>query len=191
MAAASDTAMGLRLLNKAENEDVKIAAVELYELNKKFKQIESQYEVKKTKLTTVLKNFMYCNKGVDEFSFLAQVGTFSGDNKNLKVAKITPKVVTWDADKLEFRLPKEVSSQIIDKTYTIEDMNGLIKYLKSCGVNPQEFKKYIHVAKKVNVSQLEQLEELGELSVEDVKGCYHVQEKSSYLKLNILEEAEE
>lgn len=180
----------MQLSNKQENEEVKQQVIELYELETKFKTIKQQYEEKKTKVTTAIKNFMYCNKGMnDEFQFLAQKGnTFSGMNKMLRVKRIVPTSIEWDADKLSEKLPKAVAVKVIKKQHTIDDWNGLVKYLKSCGVNPRKFKSYITTSSVVDSKALEQLDAVGELSMKDVKGCYRVVEKSGYLRLDIMED---
>lgn len=178
------------LQNKQENEEVKRQTIELFELEAKYKNIKKQYEEKKSKLTLAIRNFMYCNKGAnDEIQFLAQSGdTFSKINKMLRVRRIVPKTVIWDADKLEERLEKELSSQIIRKHYTITDMEGLIAYLRSCGVSAKKFKSFVEVEKVVDASMIDQLSEVGDLDLEDVKGCFTVQEKSSYLRIDTLED---
>lgn len=170
----------MQLPEKQQNE-VKQQAIELFELEKKFKAISKTYQEKKSKLSLAIKNFMYCTKGAnEEFSFE------QGDIL-MRVKKITPTTIVWDPDKLEERLDKEVREQVIEKRYTVEDMPGLIKYLKSCGVDPKVFKSFIAVEKKVCTEALEQLEALGEITREDVAGCYRVEVKTSYLRIGSTE----
>lgn len=178
------------LQNKQENEEVKRQTIELFELEAKYKAIKKQYEDKKSKLTTAIRNFMYCNKGTnDEIQFLAQSGDiFSKDNRMLRVRRIVPKVITWDADKLEQKLDEELLLQIVHKRYTITDMTGLIAYLRSCGVSAKKFKSFIEVEKIVDAKAIEQLDAVGDLSLEDIKGCFTVHEKSSYLRIDTLED---
>lgn len=178
------------LQNKRENDEVKRQTIELFELEVKYKAIKKQYEDKKSKLTLAIRNFMYCNKGAnDEIQFLAQSGnTFSKDNKMLRVRKIIPKTIVWDADKLEERLDKELVSQIVHKRYTITDMDGLITYLRSCGVSAKKFKSFIEVEKIVDANAIDQLDAVGDLSLEDIKGCFTVHEKNGYLRIDTLED---
>lgn len=178
------------LSNKQENEEVKRQVVELFELEAKFKRIQQQYTIKKEKLSVAIRNFMYCNKGMnDEIEFFAQSGEmFSKENRNVRVRRIVPTTITWDADKLEKRLDKQVAQKIIQKQYTITDMDGLIAYLKSCGVSASKFKSFIAVTKTVDAKALEQLDAVGEIQHSDIKGCYSVKEKSSYLRLDVIED---
>lgn len=180
----------MMLQNKQENEEVKHQAIELFELEAKYKAITKQYEKKKSRLVLAIRNFMFRTKDAnDEIRFLAQSGeTFSKENRMLRVRRIVPKTVIWDVDKLEAKLDKELSSQVVSKRYTITDMKGLTTYLRSCGVDAKVFKSFIEVEKIVDAGALEQLNATGSLSMQDVKGCFTVQEKSSYLRLDTLED---
>ena len=177
------------LSNKRANEQVKRQSIELYELECKFKQLKAKYEKKKEALTTSIKNFMFTNtEGVtDEFEFEVRAKDDSSKGV-LTVKKITPTTIVWDADKLEKQLGKERSRSIVEKKYIIEDFDGLVKYLKECGVNPKKFKEYLTIEKTVNQQALKQADDLGEITGKDISGCYRAQAKSSYLKISVLED---
>ena len=70
-------------------------------------------------------------------------------------------------------------------------MPGLVEYLKSYGVDPKKFKSFISAEEKVLSEKLEQLEALGEISKEDLAGCYEVKPRSSYLRISVAEEEED
>ena len=172
-------------LSERQQNEVKQQALELFELEKKYKVISKAYQEKKNKLSLAIRNFMFCTKGAnDGFSF-------EQNNILLRVRKITPMTVVWDPDKLEERLSREGREKVIEKKYSIEDMPGLIKYLKSCGVSPKRFKSFVTVEKKVCVKALEQLEALGEISQNDLKGCYRIEAKTSYLKIGSMEDKDQ
>ena len=88
----------------------------------------------------------------------------------LTVNKITKVKINFDVNKLE---------EIINKKVEIINLEGLIEYLKECGVNPKEFKKYINVRKEVNTKKLDKMEELGRISLEDIEGCYSIDKNSN------------
>lgn len=94
--------------------------------------------------------------------------------EEIRVNRVQKKTIEFDADKLEKCLEKQLSKKVISKRYEISDYKGLVKYLKSCGVNPEEFKKYITVKKQVDVEELERLEELGMIDLDTISGCYKV-----------------
>lgn len=177
------------LSNKRANEQVKRQSIELYELECKFKQLKAKYEKKKEALTISIKNFMFINtEGItDEFEFEVQAKDDTSRGV-LTVKKITPTVIVWDADKLEKQLGKERSQSIIEKRYTIEDYDGLVEYLKECGVSPKKFKSFLSVERTVNQQALKQADDLGEITDKDISDCYKTQIKSSYLKISVLED---
>lgn len=175
------------LPDKKDNLEIKRQVVELFNLESQFKDIKKQYEDRKERLTVTIKNYMYCNKGIgNDFQFHAK--SKSQGNKIFDVKKIEPSTIVWDVDKLEKMLDKEDVRHVIDKTYTINDIDGLVAYLKSCGVSPKRFKSFIDVSKKVNNDALEQLDAVGKLDRDDLSECYTVNKKSSYLRISMTED---
>lgn len=156
---------------------------ELYELEQKYKAIKKKYEDKRNRLSTSIRNFMY-SKGINSFEYVK-------GNDMLDVKSITQKRITWDADKLEKKIGKDLAEQVIEKEYLVNNMEGLIKLLKENGVNPKEFKKFITVNKKVNQNKFNELSELGDVTLDNVKGCYELKECNGYVKINIKEILEE
>ena len=176
------------LKNKQQNEKVKLAVIELLESQERFKQIKEDYEKKREELQLKIRNFMFVN-GVETFNFLAQSGDrFSKDNKQLKVTNVKQRKVDWDIPKLEERFDKELLNQFVKKEYQVNDWENLVKYLKSCGVTPKKFLSFITVSKTVDAKKLDELGELGEIEMEDLKGCYTISENVGYIKITELEE---
>lgn len=98
----------------------------------------------------------------------------------LKVTKVQRTSVEFKVDKLEEVLPKEVAKKTIIKRYEVVDMQGLTLYLKKCNVDPKIFKKFLSVTKTVDTKELDKLEELGQISVEQIKGCYTIKKSPPY-----------
>lgn len=162
------------------NKTVKNAVLELNKINKDFKLYEEQYKFKKDELQGIIKKYASDNH-VEEFNVVSK-------GVNLKVRPIVNKKIIWDFDKLESKVDKSLLKQFVLKEYVIEDFDGLIKYLKSCGVNPKKFKEFLKVNKKVDSKALDQLYDLGEIEFEDVCECYKVEITSGYVKISELEE---
>ena len=78
--------------------------------------------------------------------------------------------------------------KFIDKTYTINDFEGLVEYLKTCGVDPIKFKSYLQITENVNQKKLDQLSNLGIINENDIKGCYEVKKNEGYIKFTEIEE---
>ena len=94
------------------------------------------------------------------------------DDKVIVAKKVEKALIEYYADKLKEKLDSEVLNEIIIKTYMINDINGLISLLKNAGVNPQEFKKYVDVSQIVNKEAIKRLYSVGDITKEDIKGCY-------------------
>ena len=89
-------------------------------------------------------------------------------------AKISERVssLVYDTDKLKERLDKETYNEVVDKTYTINDIDALISLLKSAGISPSTFKKLITVTEVADKARIQQLFSVGELSFDQIQGCY-------------------
>ena len=85
----------------------------------------------------------------------------------------------------------EKIAEIIEKEYHVVDMPGLAKYLKSCGVNPKKFKQYISVEEKVNQQAINELSEIGDITAQDIEGCYELKQAEGYLTINAKKEDEQ
>lgn len=169
---------------KQQNEEIKRAVVELREYRLKFKDIESQYKKKNEELQKKIREFMKLNE-FTEFKFLSK--SKMGDIP-LRVLNVVPKSVTFDVKKLKEKLDREIFNEVVNKEYVINDFQGLVKYLKKCGVDPKKFKTFIDVTEIVNTKKLDELGSLGEISEEDIDGCYEVTEKNGFVKITELEE---
>lgn len=99
--------------------------------------------------------------------------------------RILNKKVEFIPENLEKNIDdKEVLSQIIDKTYTINDWKKFAKFLKSNGIKAKDIVKFIDVKKDVNNKQIEQLEQIGVITFNDIKGCYICKDMSSYIRFS-------
>lgn len=155
------------------------------ELNEKilkfqeFKNEEEWMHIQKEKTSREIIEFLK-KKEMTEYSFNEEK---LDDSCTYDIKVISPLSVTFDADKIESKVDSELCKQFILKQYEITDMAGLISYLKSCGVDPKKFKKFIDVKKKVDTKKLDNLTKIGEIDEDDLKGCYSVKEGKSYLKV--------
>ena len=85
----------------------------------------------------------------------------------LKVTKVRRKKLTWKFEKLKQNISKQLYKTIVNKTYKVNDMDGLIKYLKQCGVDAKKFKKFIDVEENMDEAKLDRMYETGKISKED------------------------
>lgn len=98
----------------------------------------------------------------------------------VSVKRVQKKHITFDIEKLEKSLNKKYCKQIVQKRYIVNDIVGLVSYLKKCDVSPAVFKKYLDIEKSVDTTILDNLYDTGEIKGEDIKDCYEVKEDKPY-----------
>lgn len=168
---------------------IKDSVRKLYDAQQEKKQFDKYYDEVRKKEQLSISNFMFTNLPKDQNSFEIEldegVGYYTNHMK-LDVTRIRTKKVTWLLDKLKQRLGKDIYKDVVDKTYTVNDMYGLIKYLKKCGVDPRKFKKFIDVDETLNETKLDTYYETGALKKSDIEGCYDVKFGEPYIRLTEL-----
>lgn len=168
---------------------IKDSVRKLYDAQQEKKQFDKYYDEVRKKEQLSISNFMFTNLPKDQNSFEIEldegVGYYTNHMK-LNVTRIRTKKVTWLLDKLKQRLGKDIYKDVVDKTYTVNDMYGLIKYLKKCGVDPRKFKKFIDVDETLNETKLDTYYETGALKKSDIEGCYDVKFGEPYIRLTEL-----
>lgn len=168
---------------------IKDSVRKLYDAQQEKKQFDKYYEEVRKKEQLSISNFIFTNLPKDQNSFEIEldegVGYYTNHIK-LNVTRIRAKRVTWLLDKLKQKLGKDTYKDVVDKTYTINDIQGLIKYLKSCGVDAKKFKKFIDVDETLNETKLNTYYETGALKKSDIEGCYDVKVGEPYIRLTEL-----
>lgn len=161
------------MISKREIEIV----VEYFEKQNKFKQIEKKFAALKSKFYSEMdKVFDRQGSNLSELKNIK----FAFQGNDYIVNKVQQVNIDFDIPKLEKKLGKDIAKDIIDSEYTITDYEGLVSYLKECGVNPRIFKTFISVSKKVNTKRIDDLEELGKIDSSALDGCYSLIKKSPY-----------
>lgn len=155
-----------------------------FQKQQRFKQIQDDFGNLKKQFYDDMENYFKDNN-INNKLFLND-GEFV--NGNLLVKRVQNAKIIFDADKLEKKLGKDISSGIIIKRYEITDISGLITYLKECNVDPKVFKSFICVSKQVDTTALENLEKLGKISLEQIKGCYTVNRSNPYFQVSVSKE---
>ena len=171
-----------RRKSKLNSDECKQSVINFFQKQKRFKQIQTRFCEIKTDFYNDMEDYFKYNNidgkltiKCDEFA----------DAQSFVVTRIQSSRVEFNPDKLEKALGKELSRDVIQKHYEIVDMNGLVTYLKECGIDPKVFKSFVSVRKTVNIKELDRLEELGKITAEQIKGCYTVKSQSPYFTVNI------
>lgn len=113
-----------------------------------------------------------------------------GEDNMLKVTKVERTSIRWDIGKLRKRLPAGIFKKVIRKEYRVNDMPNLVRYLKSCGVNPEIFKQYISVEESVDQDAVDKMGELGYILPQQISGCYVVECAKPYFKVGLVKTRE-
>ena len=165
---------------------IKDSVRRLYELGQEKKKFDEYYNQVRKKEQLMVSNFMFSNLPKDENSFeitLDEGISFYTNPTKVIVTRIRTKKVFWLVEKLKEKLDKKTYNEIVDKTYTINDMEGLIKYLKSCGVDAKKFKKFIEVNEEVDETKLNNLYDRGEIKKKQIEDCYEVKLGEPYIRI--------
>lgn len=115
--------------------------------------------------------------GSSELDLMSEPGTYS-------VTQVKKRTVQFDAQKLSKRLSKKVAKKVLKKRHDVFDFEGLARYVRSLGGDPEVFKGFFITLVSVDEAELNKLSELGEVKPEDVEGCYHVSESKPYYKVS-------
>lgn len=148
---------------------------EFYNEQKKFKEKQERFNT--------IKQLFYNN--AEELFNYEGIDKLVVDNEDLEgnelvVNRVQKTSIVFDIDALENNLSKEMCKDVIDKSYTITDINRLIIYLKSCGVDPKVFKSFINVTKTVDTKRVDKLADLGLISKKQLEGCYTLKRQKPY-----------
>lgn len=149
-----------------------------FETYESFKESEKQYKYMQAKFNVEMDTHFNTLSGARKSDM------FEDSNGDLLVVtKVSPTKIEWIPEKLKARVTKPVWKKLVKKRYEIVNMDGLVRYLKSCGVNPIIFKGFIEVTETVDEKQIERLGDLGELTPHNIAGCYVVKSSKPYYKL--------
>ena len=110
------------------------------------------------------------------------------DKYNLKVTKVQTVKIKFLPKKLKKKLDKKVYNSVVNKSYTIDDFEGMVSYLKDLGADPKIFKSFISVKETVDESKINQLSEIGVIDDKDIKSCYVLIEGKPYYKVKEVRE---
>lgn len=159
---------------KSETE-VRQSVLEYFSKQRKLKSLQVKFEEVKQQFNDEMEAY-FQEQGITQL----RVEDDELVEGSLLVTRSQKSSVVFDADKLEVALGKKLAGQVIYKRYEIADILGLVTYLKECGVDPRIFKSFLTITKNVDVKELDRLEEIGKITLDQVKGCYTVSTSKPY-----------
>lgn len=144
----------------------------------KFKAIEEQYKELQSEFNEDMDSYF------DRLAANRKTAKFEDTNGDvLSVTRVAPTKIEWIPEKLRARVTKPIWKQLVKKHYEVINMPGLIKYLKSRGVDPIIFRSFIEVTETVDEKAIERLGDIGKLTPHNIAGCYMVKSSKPYYKL--------
>lgn len=167
-------------------EQIKESVQKLYKAQQDKKEFDSYYEAVRKKEQLCISNWMFSNLKNGENSFTVKLDNgvdFYSNPVTVTVTKVRRKKIIWDLEALKKKLSKEKFKDVVNKKYTVVDMQGLVKYLKTCGVDAKKFKKFIDVSETLNETKLDTMYETGKLKQEEIRGCYTVGMSEPYFRI--------
>lgn len=167
-------------------EQIKESVQKLYKAQQDKKKFDKYYDDVRKKEQLCISNWMFSNLKNGENSFTVKLDNgmdFYSSPVTVTVTKVRRKKITWDLEALKKKLSKEKFITVVNKEYTVIDMPGLVKYLKTCGVDAKKFKKFINVSETLDETKLDTMYETGKLKQEEIRGCYTVGVSEPYFRI--------
>lgn len=166
----------IRTLNNNQR-DTKLRSIclELFKARLQEQENKQRYAELQAKLQT------YLNKSGEKGL------QFPYKGKMYKIVGVKPKKMVWDVDKLIERIKSrydnsnDLLSQITETKVCISDVSGFKKLLKEYGIKYQDVKPFLSVEKKILDKKVNELSEMGEITMKDIEGCFELQERDGYL----------
>lgn len=172
-------------LDRSVKEQLTESVKNLYEAKLEYERAKKYYEAVKQKETVKINNcfFTSCSSRKTFQICLKDGMNYYNSPKKIRVTKVSPQKFHWNTKELKRKLKKHVYNKIVTRKYVIADYEELVKYLKSCGVDPAVFKSYITAEDKLDMKVFEKEYGIGNIKLSDVEGCYRVEDGEPYLRV--------
>lgn len=94
------------------------------------------------------------------------------DNVKVVCKKSERANIKYDVDKLKQKLDDELFIEVTKRSYTIKDINEMIKLMKDAGVRAKDFKALIEPHITADGQAIKRLYDAGEITMKQLKGAY-------------------
>lgn len=154
------------------------------ESNKKVKEINEHFNSMKVRMNKLLFNRF----GEDENILCIKANKNDGFEKGIKIIRVDKIIVEFNIQKMKKQVNKKVLKKVINKQYVVNDILGLVNYLKEIGADSEIVKSFINTVEDVDKKMLDKCYELGEITGEEIKDVYVVNKKFSHYLIKQNEE---
>lgn len=98
--------------------------------------------------------------------------TIDDNDEEFRVKKVETLYIKYDVEKLKERMDPDLFAEITTKTYIVDNMTMLKTFFKNQNIPAKTFKRWFRVDTQVDSKAINELFNLGSLSLEDLEGCY-------------------
>lgn len=172
-----------KVKSKLNEKEFKAYVLTFFNKQRRFKKNEEDFKILKNSFYEMAEDYFVHNDL--ENQIIISYDCYEESNEAIKVSRIQRTNVNFNIRKLEKALSKKIRNDIIEKEYIINDINGLVAYLKECEVDPNIFKSFLTVNKKVNEKKLDNLYDLGKIKKEEIEDCYEVEKSKPFFKVSL------
>lgn len=172
-----------KVKSKLNEKEFKAYVLTFFNKQRRFKKNEEDFKVLKDNFYEMAEDY-FVHNDLDN-QVIISYDCYEESNEAIKVSRIQRIKVNFDIKRLEKTLSKKIVKEIIDKEYVINDIDGLTVYLKECGVNPNIFKSFLSINKRVNESKLDNLYDLGKIRKEEIEDCYEIENGKPFFKVSL------
>lgn len=140
-------------------------------------RIIQHYETVRRKESLKISNWFFCNLPQDQKSIeveLDEGANYYANHTKYMVTKKQTKTIIWNIAKIKQIFAKQIQKKILNKIYTVNDWDGLVKLMKKHRVPPNEFKQFFDLQEKVNEKEIDRLAGIGKISIDNLNECYSV-----------------
>lgn len=132
----------------------------VYSLGKRLEALKAEYDSERAALQD------YFDKKA-----LKRVEVVTGTSV-ITASKIERITINYIAEKLKERLDREKYNEIVQKRCIVNNYEGLKELLRKHGVRFKEFSEHVQVFDEVKKDTVKELYEVGDITNEELKGCY-------------------
>lgn len=154
--------------------------IAFFRKQKALKQAQSEFTKQKEEFYNLMEDY-FGENGINDKFYIDD----APDCEPLVVRRVQSSKVDFDLAKLEKALGRQLSKEVVTKHYEITDVEGLIAYLKECGVDPKIFKSFLSVTKELDMKKLDMLADLGKITEDQIEGCYTIKKNKPYFTVSV------
>lgn len=180
---------------KFSRREVESAIVEFNSLQEKKRQLDLKFNEKKAAFYKYMSDALDSGDVCDSSTYEFQADRFYADGSskvfNFKATRVIPTKIVWDVAKLKKKLDNDVFRDVVKRDRQLIDAAGLAKYVKSLGGKPSKLWSFFSTTDVVDEKAINQAFDIGDLTQEDVAGCFSVEAKSESYRVTAREIAQD